>query len=67
MKNQHEVTPGKSVRFLHDSEESLIRDSQVGVGPAQQVEDKLVVMLDKALLPVSQVRLEGGTPSRSHL
>jgi hypothetical protein len=67
MKNQRDVTPGKSVRIPRDSEESLIQDSRVGISPAQQVEDKLVVMLDKALLPVSQVRSRARTPSRSHL
>ena len=36
MKNQREVTPGKSVRFLRDSEESLIRDSRVGISPASK-------------------------------
>ena len=49
-----------------ESEEVLIMDHRAGMGPAQQVENKLSSLLGGAVLPVSHVRTSARLGSRNH-
>jgi hypothetical protein len=61
---RHSHTPSP----VHEPEETLVRDVRAGQRPAEVVEKKLVVLLRRALVPVSQIRCSacgrGATLSR---
>jgi hypothetical protein len=55
--------PSPATAVVAPPEESLVSDARAGLTPAQQVEQKLVSLLQNTPLPVS--RLQNAGPRRS--
>ncbi len=47
-------------------EETMVIDRRAGVSPAQMVEQKLLIMLERDALPVSQLKMMALRSTRRH-